>query len=121
MDITRAEWSDVFLVPADFQTNGADPKLDWTSIRSTTFKVDAAGAGNGDILLDDVAFRKLHVTGPRDPDEDEFYWWWDGGWDSFLARHVSSADWAHRVDEPQHDAPMKFDRFILSPYRAYPE
>jgi len=122
LDIAGVEWSDVFLVPADFRAveSGERDGVDFASIRSLTFVVENERAGERvDVLLDSIAFRKLHVTGPRNPDADKFYWWWDGGWDPFLARHACHADWAHRQDRPQYDAPIKFDRSILSPYMPY--
>ena len=122
LGIGTAEWADVFLVPSDFQAVEPNEGAmgDFASIRSLNFVVENERAGgNSDVRLDSIAFRKLHVTGPRNPDEDQSYWWWDGGWDPFLARHASSGDWAHRQDRPQHDAPMKFDRSILSPYMPY--
>lgn len=125
LDITNPRWSEVLLIPKDFQPTvsafaGRSATFGWPAVRSMTFRVQSDGEERATILLDDVCFRKLHVVGPRDLARDrKNYWWWDGQWDPYLARHASEADWAHRQSQPQHKAPLKFDRFILSPYMSY--
>jgi len=117
--VTNPDWSDVTLVGADFR---GSEKLDWNRIKSMTFKVETEDPEeHASILLDAIGFHKLHLTGPRSKNEDKHYWWWDGdGFDPFLGRHASAADWPHREgDPPEHTAPLTFDRFILSPYMRY--
>ena len=128
LDISRIDqWGQLLLVPEDFEPRdprgrGAAPAEDFSlsDVRTLTFRVESPphNAG-GRVMVDDIAFLKMHTTGPGDAENNKHYWWWDGKYDPYLARHASESDWPHLQAQPQHTAPIKFDRFILSPYLPY--
>lgn len=90
----------------------------WQEISEVAFLLDSPNANEvGEIILDNVYFKRM-APAKRRVVPDKKFWWWDGGYDPFCMMHAVHADWPH-LQSDARGAVLKFSEFLLSPLMPY--